>query len=332
MDKILITGGAGYIGSNVLKLLLEKSTHDIVVLDNLSNSSIKTIEVLQKIRSFVFIKEDLKNFSEIEKVFNEHRFTTVIHFAASIVVGESVKNPAFYYQNNTANTINLIKCANECGVKKFIFSSTAAVYGEPSKNADSIRENMSLKPINPYGMSKLMSENILKDVSLKNKNLKYVIFRYFNVAGASDDLLIGECHSPETHLVPLVAQTALGLRDKISIFGDDYSTKDGTNIRDYIHVVDLAMAHIMAVDYLDSSDSDVFNCGYGNGYSVMDICKTMIDVSGVEFSIEIAPRRTGDPSVLVANSDKLKKYMDWKPLYNNISKICSSAYEWEKKR
>jgi len=329
--NILITGGAGYIGSHVAKQLLETSKHNITILDNLNTGSLKTLETLKSIRDFKFIQMDLKEFDTVCEVLKENNINTIIHFAASIVVPESVENPLKYYMNNTVNTTNLIRCAVANGVKKFIFSSTAAVYGESANLPETgIDESYETSPINPYGMSKLMSERVIQDTALANKDFKYVIFRYFNVAGASHDLTICECHDPETHLIPLVAQTALGKRDKIMIFGDDYKTIDGTNIRDYVHVLDLADAHIQAISYLENNGSDIFNCGYGRGFSVKDVVETMKQATSTEFQVEIAPRRDGDPAILISDNRKIKSKMNWTPKYEDLGVICESAYAWEK--
>ncbi len=329
--NILITGGAGYIGSHVAKQLLETSKHSITILDNLSTGRLKTLDTLKSIRAFKFIQMDLNEFDTVCEVLKENNIDTIIHFAASIVVPESVENPLKYYMNNTVNTTNLIRCAVANDVKRFIFSSTAAVYGEPVNLPETgIDESYETSPINPYGMSKLMSERVIQDTALAYKDFKYVIFRYFNVAGASDDLTIGECHDPETHLIPLVAQTALGKRDKIMIFGDDYKTIDGTNIRDYVHVLDLADAHIQAISYLENNGSDIFNCGYGRGFSVKDVVETMKQATSTEFQVEIAPRRDGDPAILISDNRKIKSKMNWTPKYEDLGVICESAYAWEK--
>ena len=320
--NILITGAAGYIGSHVAKQLLETTSHTVTIMDNLSTGHATTIDTLKSIRDFKFINLDLKEFSKVETFLEKNQFDTIIHFAASIVVPESVENPIKYYMNNTVNTSNLIKCAEQSNVKNFIFSSTAAVYGEPKNIPQSgIDEASDKLPINPYGMSKLMSEIVLQDTAKTSNHLKYVIFRYFNVAGASADLSIGESHEPETHLVPLIAQTALGKRAKIMIFGDDYNTPDGTNLRDYVHVLDLADAHIQAIKYLQDNQSDIFNCGYGTGFSVKEVVETMKVVTDTDFIAEIAPRRAGDPAILISNNTKIKTKMHWTPKYNDLKII-----------
>lgn len=335
---ILITGGAGYIGSHVAKQLLEQDI-DIVVVDNLSTGFQSVIDVLQKIKKFDFINLDLKQFDKIEEIFQKYDIDTVIHFAAFSQVGESIQNPMKYYMNNTVNTTNLVKCASTNGIKKFIFSSTAATYGEPKFNEKNflIDEDFVTNPINPYGQSKLMSEQVIKDEAKVNKNFKYCIFRYFNVAGAdihynNHKLIprIGESHNPETHLIPLVIKTALNKRDNITIFGYDYNTYDGTCVRDYIHVDDLADVHIKAIYYLDENESDTFNCGYGHGYSVKQIVQGIKNITKFEFKVLNGDRREGDPSVLVSNNSKIKEKMKWIPKYDDLELIIRSAFEWEK--
>ncbi len=331
--RILITGGAGYIGSHVVKLLLEDTSHNLTIIDNLSTGFMETIEALKTVRDFDFIEADLSNWDEIEGIFKARNFDVVIHFAASLIVPESVEKPIKYYLNNTANGANLINMCLKYGVRKFIFSSTAAVYGEPApEDAKSgIGEDFPKNPINPYGKSKLFVENILNDAALANPDFKYVAFRYFNVAGASPDLKIGQRTKNATHLVKVAAQTALGKRDKMFIFGNDYPTRDGTCIRDYIHVVDLAKAHIDAIYYLDNGKNDVFNVGYGRGYTVKEVIDTMKKVSGVDFKVEVAPRRAGDPAVLISNCSKIVEKMGFNPVYDSLDTICKTALEWEKK-
>lgn len=330
--NILLTGGAGYIGSHVVKQLLETKTHNITVLDSFKTGFESTVKTLQKCGNIHFINQDLSEWEEVETIFQKNQFDVVIHFAASLLVGESVENPLKYYMNNTCNTGNLVNLCNKYGVKKFIFSSTAAVYGEPSSDKMPLVETEFTNPINPYGSSKLMSEQIIKDTSNANKDFKYVILRYFNVAGAEESLNIGECHEPETHLIPLVVQASLRKRDKIYIFGDDYDTPDGTCIRDYIHVDDLASAHISALEYLEENDSEVFNCGYGHGFSVKEVIDTVKKVSEVDFEVEVASRRAGDPAILIADNKKILQKTNWKPKYDDLEFICKTALEWEKKK
>ncbi|ACM92165.1 UDP-glucose 4-epimerase [Nautilia profundicola AmH] len=331
--NILVTGGAGYIGSHVVKLLLENTSYSVTVIDSLVTGFESTIGELKKIRNFDFIKADLSKWNEIEKIFKANKFDAIIHFAASLIVPESVEKPLKYYLNNTANTANLVKLANEYGVNKFIFSSTAAVYGEPdiSEIGSGIKEDFPANPINPYGQSKLFSEKIIQDTAKANSQFKYVIFRYFNVAGAAPDLSIGQKTKNATHLIKVASECAVGKRDGMYIFGTDYPTPDGTCIRDYIHVMDLADAHIKAVDYLDENESDVFNIGYGKGASVKEVIDTVKKVSGVDFKVETAPRRAGDPAMLIADSSKIKEKMKWQPKYDDLETICKTAYEWEKK-
>jgi len=330
--KILITGGAGYIGSHVVKLLLEDTDNEVVVLDSLITGFQSTIDTLQTIRSFKFIEADLSNWDMIEGIFKSEQIDAIIHFAASLIVPESVQNPLKYYLNNTANTTNLVQLASKYNIKKLIFSSTAAVYGEPSigEVADGIKENFATNPINPYGQSKLFSEKIIQD-SAKISDLKYVVFRYFNVAGASPDLKIGQKTLNATHLIKVASECAVGKRDKISIFGTNYSTPDGTCISDYIHVADLASAHIKALEYLNNNNSDIFNIGYSKGFSVKDVIDTIKKVSNKDFKVDMADKRAGDPAMLISNNDKIKAKMNWTPKYDDLEVICKSAFEWEGK-
>nr|WP_314793831.1 UDP-glucose 4-epimerase GalE [uncultured Campylobacter sp.] len=327
--KILITGGAGYIGSHVAKALLEANRHDVVILDNLCKGSLRAIEALRDVGEFEFVQESLENTPAIEKLFGREKFDAIIHFAAFIEVFESTQNPLKYYLNNTANAMNLIALANKYGVKDFIFSSTAATYGEP--DIPQVSEETPQNPINPYGRSKLMVEWVLKDAAAANPNFKYGILRYFNVAGAASDGKIGQNYPNATHLIKVATQTIVGKRDKMSIFGDDYDTKDGTCIRDYIHVEDLASAHLAVLDYLQSNDSAVFNVGYGTGFSVKEVVNEAKKVSGVDFKVEIAPRRAGDPACLISNADKIRTKTSWHPEHESLDEIILSALNWEKK-
>ena len=327
--NILITGGAGYIGSHVLKALLEKNSDKITVIDNFYSGSRDALVALESVGKFEFIKCDLADSDLLEEIFSTHKFDAIIHFAAYIEVFESMQNPLKYYLNNTANTANLINLALKFGVKKFIFSSTAATYGEPENGI--VCENSPQNPINPYGNSKLMSEQILKDAAAANSDFKFGILRYFNVAGASLDGLIGQNYPNATHLIKVATQTITGKRANMSIFGRDYDTKDGTCIRDYIHIEDLADAHLAVLDYLDDNDSDIFNVGYGHGFSVLEVINMAKKISGVDFEVMDAPRRLGDPAILIADSSKLRDLTSWKRKKDSLETIISSALAWEKK-
>ena len=327
--NILITGGAGYIGSHVLKALLEKNSDKITVIDNFYSGSRDALVALESVGKFEFIKCDLADTDLLEEIFSTHKFDAIIHFAAYIEVFESMQNPLKYYLNNTANTANLINLALKFGVKKFIFSSTAATYGEPENGV--VCENSPQNPINPYGNSKLMSEQILKDAAAANSDFKFGILRYFNVAGASLNGLIGQNYPNATHLIKVATQTITGKRANMSIFGRDYDTKDGTCIRDYIHIEDLADAHLAVLDYLDDNDSDIFNVGYGHGFSVLEVINMAKKISGVDFEVMDAPRRLGDPAILIADSSKLRDLTSWKPKKDSLETIISSALAWEKK-
>lgn len=319
-----MTGGAGYIGSHTVKQLGEAGGFDITVLDNLSTGFADSLLYGR------LVKADLSDFAFVEKFLDEERFEAIIHFAANIVVPESVENPLKYYMNNTVNTTNLIKCAVKSGVKNFVFSSTAAVYGEPQNGV--VTEDSPLAPINPYGHSKLMSEQIIKDTGAAHKDFKFVILRYFNVAGASMDGVIGQRFPNATHLIKVSCETACGKRKKMFIFGSDYDTNDCTCVRDYIHIEDLASAHLSALSYLQKGGkSDIFNCGYGRGYSVREVIETVRKVSGVDFIAEPVDRRAGDPSLLISNNQKILNTLEWKPKYDDLELICKSAYEWEKR-
>lgn len=320
---ILITGGAGYIGSHINKLLYN-SGYDTIVVDNLSKGHEEAVKWGK------FINLDLANYNDLKNVFNQYDIDGVMHFSAFSSVAESVKEPEKYFKNNYDNTLNLLKVMKEFGVKKFIFSSTAALYGNPKEIP--ITENNDLIPINPYGESKLKVENILKKESDEG-NIRYVSLRYFNAAGADHDCEIGENHIPESHLIPLVLDAAIGVRDSISIFGDDYNTPDGTCVRDYIHVEDLAEAHLKALEYLndESNDSDIFNLGNGNGFSVKEVVNLCKDVTNIDFKVKMENRREGDPDILIADSTKAKKILNWDPKFSNLDDIVETAWNWHKK-
>ena len=321
--KILITGGAGYIGSHVVKLLGEKG-FEVLVVDNLSRGHEEAV-LYGKL-----IVADLKDKRGLTDIFKEFKPDAVMHFAAFIEVAESVKEPLKYYRNNTLNTINLLETMVENGVKNFIFSSTAAVYGMPEKVP--IPETEPLKPINPYGQSKAFVEKMLEDFE-KAYGLKYVSLRYFNASGADPEGIIGESHNPETHLIPLTLKAAKGEMESIKIFGTDYPTPDGTCIRDFVHVSDLAEAHILALDYLlNGGKSCALNCGYGHGFSVKEVIETAKKVTGINFKVEERGRREGDPAVLVADNSKIVKLLNWKPKFDDLEYIIETAWNWERNK
>lgn len=321
--KVLVTGGAGYIGSHVVKALGEKGIK-VLIVDNLLKGHKEAVLYGD------LIVGDLKDRELLDSIFKEFKPDAVMHFAAFIEVGESVKEPLKYYRNNSFNTLNLLEVMLLNGVKRFIFSSTAAVYGNPQ--VVPIPETESLKPINPYGQSKAFVEKILEDFS-SSYGLKYVSLRYFNAAGADPKGRIGESHFPETHLIPLVLKAAKGEREDVKIFGTDYPTKDGTCVRDYIHVDDLAEAHVLALEYLiEGGESEVFNCGYGRGFSVREVIDVAKKVTGRYFKVEEVERRPGDPAVLVADSSKLKSKLDWKPRFDDLEYIVETAWNWELNR
>jgi len=319
---VLVTGGAGYIGSHVVRKLIEKK-HKVIVFDNLSRGHIESLP-----REAAFEKVDLLNFDELKASIQKYDFTSVIHFAAFAYVGESMENPMLYYENNVKGSLNLISAVKEKGVKNFVFSSTCSVYGNPAQIPMS--EEVPINPINPYAKTKLIIENILSDFDYAY-GMKYAALRYFNAAGDDDSGEIGESHQPEPHLIPLVMQTALGLRDKIYVYGNDYPTKDGTCIRDYIHVNDLADAHIKALEYLEEGGkSNVINLGTGTGYSVMEIIEKSREITGMDINAEIISRRPGDPAVLVADNKKAKEILGWHPEYD-LTKILKTAWRWHKR-
>ncbi|AFZ52961.1 UDP-glucose 4-epimerase GalE [Cyanobacterium aponinum] len=322
---ILITGGAGYIGSHTVKLLQNRD-YDILVFDNLVYGHRDIVEKL----GVSFIEGDLCDRTLLDDLFQEHNIEAVIHFAAYAYVGESVENPAKYYRNNVTYTLNLLEAMEKAGIRKIVFSSTCATYGIPEEVP--IKETHPQNPINPYGYTKLVVEKMLSDFQ-RAYNWEYVAFRYFNAAGASSDGLIGEDHNPEPHLIPLILYAALGKRDSISILGDDYPTPDGTCIRDYIHVEDLAQAHLLGLEYLlDGGKSEVFNLGNGNGFSVKEVIKAAKKVTGKDFTVKNAPRRPGDPPILVGSSEKAKKILNWQPQYPDIETIISHAWQWHQSR
>ncbi|NPA53901.1 MAG: UDP-glucose 4-epimerase GalE [Aquificae bacterium] len=320
--KIFVTGGAGYIGSHVVKALGEKG-YNILVYDNLSTGHKEAVLYGN------LVEGDLADKDFLKKTLQDFKPDAVMHFAASIEVAESVRNPLKYYKNNTANTLNLLEAMQETGVKNFIFSSTAAVYGNPEEIP--VKETAKINPINPYGQSKAFVEKILQDLDFANKDFNYVSLRYFNVAGADPEGRIGQSYKNATHLITRALKTAKGEYDKLYIYGTDYPTPDGTCIRDFIHVDDLADAHILALEYLiNGGKSDIFNCGYGHGYTVKEVVETAKKVTGIDFPVEETGRREGDPAVLVADSTKLKEKLNWKPKYDDLEFIIKTAWNWEK--
>ena len=322
MSKILVTGGAGYIGSHTT-LALNEAGYEVVVYDNLSTGKAKA--VLPPARLVV---GDLAETEKLNALMEREKFSAVLHFAGSIVVPESVENPLKYYLNNTGNTTELIRLAVENRIPRFIFSSTAAVYGMPDTPA--VTEDSPTKPINPYGRTKLMSEWVIEDTAAAHPDFSFVILRYFNVAGADPEGRIGQCTPDATHLIKVASQAALGRRSALHIFGTDYPTPDGTCIRDYIHVTDLAGAHVLSLKHLEAGNpSGIFNCGYGHGYSVREIAVAVKKASGVDFPVIESPRRAGDPPALISDPDRIRRVMDWKPAHDDIHGIALSAYRWE---
>ena len=322
--SILVLGGAGYIGSHMVDRLIEKGEEKVVVVDSLVTGHRAAVHPDAK-----FYQGDLADQDFMRKVFTENPdVDAVIHFAAYSLVAESMEKPLKFFDNNTAGMIKLLEVMNEFGIKYIVFSSTAATYGIPDEIP--IKETTPQRPINPYGESKLMMEKIMRWAD-KAYGIKFVPLRYFNVAGAKPDGSIGEDHMPETHLLPIVLQVAMGKRDKLQIFGDDYNTPDGTNIRDYVHPLDLADAHILAVDYLKAGNpSTAFNLGSSTGFSNREILEAARKVTNKEIPAEIAPRRGGDPDVLVASSTKAREVLGWKPQFDDLETIITTAWNWHK--
>lgn len=321
--NILITGGAGYIGSHVVKAL-KNTPHNLFIYDNLSTGH------RQAVTSGELIEGDLEEEAKLDALFKDKKFNAVLHFAGSIVVSESVREPLKYYFNNTVNSHRLITLCKKYGVKNFIFSSTAAVYGIPENGL--CTEESPLAPINPYGESKLMTEKILRDFSASS-DFRYVAIRYFNVAGADPEGEVGQSRPEATHLVNIASEVATGKREKLEVFGTDYNTPDGTCVRDYIHVSDLADAHVKALDYLIAGgESEVINCGYGKGFSVAEVVKRVQEVTEVNFKVVESPKRPGDPDILISQAEKIKSLLGWEPKYNDLDVIIRTAYEWEKNR
>ncbi|MEL4893955.1 UDP-glucose 4-epimerase GalE [Crocosphaera sp. Alani8] len=323
---ILVTGGAGYIGSHAV-LSLQKAGYNVIVYDNLSYGH---PEIVKDVLGVELIVGDTNDRSMLDKVFSTRNIAAVMHFAAFIAVGESVKEPAIYYQNNVVGTLTLLEAMMAANINKFVFSSTCAIYGTPQEIP--MTENHPNNPLSPYASSKYMVEKILKDFD-RAYGLKSVVFRYFNASGADPSGNLGEDHTPETHLIPLALLTALKKRDHLFIFGTDYETPDGTAIRDYIHVNDLASAHVLGLNYLlEGGDSEMFNLGNGNGFSVREVIEMTKNVTGIDFLVKESDRRPGDVPILVGSSEKAQSILGWKPEYFELRTIVEHAWQWHKKR
>lgn len=320
MKNILVTGGAGYIGSHAVVELLDAG-YNVIVLDNLENGYIELVDKRAK-----FYKGDIRNISSFENVFQENKIDAVMNFAGYIKVGESVFEPNKYYLNNTYGVMNIIEVMKKYNVKNTIFSSTAAVYGEV-KCDGLVYEDYPTNPINPYGSSKLMAERVILDAA-KAYGINYSIFRYFNVGGAHEKYHIGQKGDGVTALIPIILQAAKGEREKLSIYGNNYPTKDGTGIRDYIHVVDLVRAHIAALPVLDKNISGIYNLGNGNGFSVLEMLNAAKKVTNIDIKSEVVEKRAGDPASVVASSEKAREVLGWKPEYTDVEKIIETAWNW----
>lgn len=320
---VLVTGGAGYIGSHTCRHLLDAGCK-LVVLDNFYSGHRWAVP-----EDATLVEGDVANYDLVRRVLREHEVGAVIHFAGHIVVPESVREPLKYYRNNTVASCHLLQACLDTGVDRFIFSSTAAVYGNPASLP--VAENAPTQPITPYGTSKLMTEWVLRDVSASRKHFRYVALRYFNVAGARSDGTLGQATPEATHLIKVACEAACGLREGITIYGTNYPTPDGTCIRDFIHVDDLAVAHVAALRYLgNGGDSQILNCGYGSGFSVRQVIETIRDISGADFPVTEGPRRAGDSASLIANAERIRTVLAWKPRMQDIRVICQTAYDWEK--
>jgi UDP-glucose 4-epimerase len=322
-STILVAGGAGYIGSHTVLRLRERGD-DVVVLDNLSTG------FRQAVPGVTLVEGDVGDAALVSRIFEQHAIETVVHFAAHTIVPESVSDPLKYYGNNTCQTRSLLASCQRHGVKHFVFSSTAAVYGEPPNGIADDRSS-ALNPINPYGTSKLMSEWMLRDLAVATP-LRFVVLRYFNVAGSDPEGRIGQSTRKATLLIKVACEASVGKRPAVSIFGTDYPTPDGTGVRDYIHVDDLAVAHLKAVDYLqDGGESTTLNCGYGHGYSVREVLDSVKRVSGKPLPINEQPRRPGDPPTLIARADRIRTVLGWEPRLDDLDEIVRSSLRWEEK-
>ena len=319
--KVLVTGGAGYVGGTVSRLLLEKG-HEVTILDNLCHSKQSALP-----SGAVFVEGSIADRPLLKGLLTANHFDGVLHFAALIEAGESMRCPGVYFSNNTAGTLVLLEVMQETGHDRLVFSSTAACYGEPVTTP--ILEDAKLDPTNPYGESKLLVEQMMRWFH-ELHGLRYASLRYFNVAGAIDGY--GEAHEPESHLIPLILDVALGRRDKIRIFGTDYPTKDGTCVRDYIHVADLADAHVLALQALEKPGRCIYNIGIGHGFTVREVIDAVKAVTGRPIPVEECPRRPGDPAVLVASSEKIQRELGWAPKHADLNDIVQSAWQWHQKR
>ena len=319
--RVLVAGGAGYIGSNMVSILAAAG-HEPIVLDNLSKGHRTAIGKTE------FIEGDLGDYELVYKTLGERKIEAVMHFGAFIEVGESVREPLKYYLNNVANTRILLLAMERLGIKKFVFSSTAAVYGMPKEVP--VKEGSATKPINPYGQTKLSVEQFCHDLSADGE-LHYAALRYFNAAGAGNNCTLGEDHRPESHLIPLIIKAAMGKREDIKIFGTDYETDDGTCVRDYIHIEDLCRAHMLVLDKLESERELIYNLGNGKGYSVRQVIDTVKKVSGKDFKVTEVGRRAGDPAVLTADASKAKDVLGWEPKYPQLETIVETAWRWHSK-
>jgi UDP-glucose 4-epimerase len=321
--SVLVTGGAGYIGSHMVLELLDAG-EDVLVLDNLSTGFRWAVPAEAK-----FVEGDIGDHNLVRRLLLKNKIDAVIHFAGSIVVPDSISDPLGYYHNNTGKSRSLLECTVEAKVPQFIFSSTAAVYGMPKQNP--VAEDARLEPISPYGSSKLMTEIMLRDTAHAH-GLKYVALRYFNVAGADPLGRSGQSTPQATHLIKVAGEAALGLRPYLEVFGTDYPTPDGTCVRDYIHVTDLARAHVSALEYLrEGGKSEVLNCGYGTGYSVLDVIDAVKRASGSDFAVRMGPRREGDPAALIAQADRIGEVLGWVPMLDDLDTIVESALGWEQR-
>ncbi len=320
---VLVTGGAGYIGSHTVLQLLEGG-HEVIVLDDLSTGHLEAVR-----EGAVFYRGSIDDREAVSRILSDHRVDSVMHFAAHVVVPESVSDPYKYYRNNVMGSLSLIQSCIESRVSHFVFSSSAAVYGIPRELP--AREDAHVNPISPYGTTKVMTEWSLRDLAQATRGgFRYVALRYFNVAGAHMGGQLGQNTPQATHLIRVACQAACGTRQEFSVFGGDYDTPDGTCVRDFIHVDDLACAHLYALEYLESGgESTVVNCGYGQGYSVREVIECVRQVSGSDFPVTVADRRPGDPPELVADIVRIGALLGWRPRYNSLEKICRSAYEWE---